>query len=165
MAKQPRWKLIAQLGDVHPIDFGGLFVYVDLTGVYPPEAERLFTPDGDVMVWEIRRFVLENLKLVQDGDNTYLVPSRFDETGLWPYPVSHYDQWFHDGLADLADTIDSTVDALRQAFVSPDPLMRVWAWQAVGDYHGWVNLDAYPQTYEKRSQLPRRIRRPRKDVR
>lgn len=39
--KQPRWKLVAQLGDVHPIDYGGYFVYRDTTGVYEEEAEVL----------------------------------------------------------------------------------------------------------------------------
>jgi hypothetical protein len=157
--KQPRWKLIAQLGDVNPVEYGGLFVYVDTTGNYPPEAEKLFSPDGDVKVWETRRFILEDLKFVQDGTDTYLVPARFDETGLWPYPASHYDEWFHKDLASVATYVDMRVDELEDAFVSPNPVIRARAWEALGDYHGWDNLDSYPVTYEKRSQLPRRFKR------
>ena len=43
--KQPKWKLIAQLGDVNPIDYGGYFIYEDETGVYPPEGEKLLIID------------------------------------------------------------------------------------------------------------------------
>ena len=53
---QPQWKLVAQLGDVHPIDYGGCFVYVDETGVYDPEMEILDSPDNDNGTWTIHRF-------------------------------------------------------------------------------------------------------------
>jgi hypothetical protein len=46
MANQPRWKFVANLGDVNPLDYGGLFVYVDETGIYPPEMERV-EPDSE----------------------------------------------------------------------------------------------------------------------
>lgn len=159
MTNQPKWKRVAQLGDVNPVEYGGLFVYVDTTGVYPPEAEKLFAPDGDIKVWQSHRFVLENLKLVRDGDNTYLVPARFDESGLWPYPARHYDEWFHKDLASVADYISSDVEELRLAFISDDPRSRAWAWEAIGAYHGFDNLDSYPVTYTKRSELPARFKK------
>ncbi len=42
---QPKWKLLANLGDANPIDYGGYFVYRDETGVYRDEAEKLISPD------------------------------------------------------------------------------------------------------------------------
>lgn len=47
MTKQPEWKLVAQLGDASPIDYGGYFIYEDATGVYQPEAEILQEPSDD----------------------------------------------------------------------------------------------------------------------
>ena len=44
---QPVWSCIANLGDVNPIDYGGYFVYIDTTGVYPPEAELLIAPSDN----------------------------------------------------------------------------------------------------------------------
>ena len=42
---QPKWKLLANLGDANPIDYCGYFVYRDETGVYRDEAEKLISPD------------------------------------------------------------------------------------------------------------------------
>jgi hypothetical protein len=39
MTNQPEWECVANLGDADPITYGGLLVYIDKTGVYPPEVE------------------------------------------------------------------------------------------------------------------------------
>lgn len=44
---QPKWKFVANLGDVSWADYGGLFVFRDLTGVYDPEMEYLEPPTDD----------------------------------------------------------------------------------------------------------------------
>lgn len=36
---QPKWKLIANIGDASPFEHGGQFIFKDLTGKYPPELE------------------------------------------------------------------------------------------------------------------------------
>ena len=43
---QPKWKCIGHIGDVDPIAYGGGFVYVDETGIYPPEL-TYFEPASD----------------------------------------------------------------------------------------------------------------------
>lgn len=52
---QPQWKYIDNLGDRHPIDHGGKFVYVDETGVYEPEVEILEQPSEEDFAASERR--------------------------------------------------------------------------------------------------------------
>lgn len=82
MTNQPVWKLLANLGDVNPVDHGGLFVYQDLTGVYPEECEKLVSP--------------------------------------------------------------------------ADPIERARAYESIGDYHGFDNLDSYPLIFSNRSDVTAR---------
>lgn len=156
MTKQPIWKQVVQLGDVNPLDYGGLFVYVDETGVYPPEMERVqsadVSEDGDITEWETRRVVLENLKLVTDDIGVYLVTARFD-VDCYARPIAPYDEWFHKDLASVASYVDSTVEEMRANLTSDDPVSRATAWRAIGDYHGWDNLDAYPNKWTERAEL------------
>lgn len=42
MTNQPSWKLLTNLGDVTPLEYGGAFLLVDETGVY----------DSELVVWE-----------------------------------------------------------------------------------------------------------------
>lgn len=153
---QPVWKLVAQLGDVNPIDYGGLFVYVDTTGVYPPEAEKLMEPieDNGVTKWEVYRFILENLKAVEHEGRTLLIPARYDPS--WPHPIERYDEWFNSDLESVSSYVGQVVNELRQSLVADDPAKRALAWQAIGDYHGWDNLDSYPLTYTSEAEIRER---------
>lgn len=151
MTKQPKWKLLANLGDVNPIEYGGYFVYVDETGAYDAEAERLEPPMDDVdeddpsARWEVRRICLDRCKLVEDDDHrVYVVPVRYDAS--WPYPVSRYAEWFTEALASIAEFVDTTVSDLRTNLCSEEPVRRALAYQAIYDYHGWDNGDSYPLT-------------------
>ena len=85
---QPVWKLLANIGDVHPIEYGGYFVFVDETGVYPPEAELLISPDSDDAPegWVAYRFILDPCTYV-DGilsDNHFHpeLPAWFADAGV-----------------------------------------------------------------------------------
>ena len=95
---QPKWKKIANLGDVNPLDHGGLFVLIDETGVYPPEMERLEPPcdDDPEGQYEVFRVVLERQKEVREGNTIYLVPVGYQPD--WPHPVSEYPEWYVDSL-------------------------------------------------------------------
>jgi hypothetical protein len=165
MTNQPKWRKVANLGDVNPIDYGGLFVYRDTTGVYTEEAERLEAPDSDDTdqhgPWIVHRFCLDRCQIIRETDgNTdtiYLVPARY--TADWPHPVHAYDQWFHQDLDKVASFIGTDLETLRGWFCSADPLERALAYQAIGDYHGFENLDSYPLTFHKRSEVTRRYRR------
>ena len=153
--RQPNWELVANLGDVNPLDYGGYFVYRDTTGVYAEEAEKLFVLDAVYHEsFTVYRFSLDRLKQVRDGENLYLVPVRFDAS--WPYPVSHYDEWFHKDLNSIAKSTGQTVQELREAFCSEDARVRAFAYEAIGDYHGYENLDGYPLTFTNRTEVEAR---------
>ena len=135
---QPVWEFVANIGDASPIEHGGLFVYRDKTGVYPPEMERCDPMlDGTI---EIRRAVLEPCTFI-DG---ILSNNKFH-----PQLVA----WFAgdrnnptEALRAMADTMDRTVDEYVALFTSDCPLERAEAWRDVGDFFGWDNLDSYPHT-------------------
>jgi hypothetical protein len=146
---QPTWKLLQNLGDVNPIDYGGYFVFTDETGVYSPEAELLISPDEepaeDDPQYMIYRFSLDRFKTIEDEEThtIYLIPYRYN-VDEWPYPASRYDEWFHKDLASVARFIGSTVEEMRSDLCSEDPLSRAHAYRAIGDYHGFENFDGYP---------------------
>ena len=149
--RQPTWELIANLGDVNPLDYGGYFVYRDTTGVYPEEAEKLFCPDesaGDGFI--VYRFPLDRLKIVAG----YLVPLRYDAS--WPNPLAQYDEWFNEDLYRVAKYVDMSVQELRDAFCSEDAKIRARAYEAIGDYHGYENLDSYPLSFTNRTEVEAR---------
>ena len=152
--RQPEWKFIANLGDASPLDYGGYFVYRDKTGVYEEEAELLIVDneEDENSTYTIYRVMLERSKLV-DG---YLVPFKYDRS--WPHPLERYDEWFHKDLEDVASNIGATKEELERAFASANPLERAHAYRAVGDYHGWDNLDSYPLTGLTRKDVEERYR-------
>lgn len=152
--KQPEWELIANLGDVHPLDYGGYFIYRDKTGVYPEEAELLILEDDsdENSTYTIYRTGLDRLKLVKG----YLVPEKYDKG--WPHPVERYDEWFHKDLEGVASFIGIDKKDLEAAFTSKDPLIRADAYQAIGDYHGWDNLDGGPLTGVTRDEAEERYK-------
>jgi hypothetical protein len=149
---QPDWEFIANLGDANPLTYGGYFVYRDRTGKYGEEAELLVVDEGrgGRYVYSVYRFGVDQLKLV-DG---YLVSPAY--TPDWPYPIEKHDAWFHEKLGDVAEHIGVTKEELEKAFISTNPLARAEAYRAVGDYHGWENLDAYPLTNLSRAVVEKR---------
>ena len=154
---QPKWELVANLGDANPIDYGGYFVYRDTTGVYPAEAERLDSPESDNGEWTVRRVCLDRLELAYDMfERKLLVPFGFSERTDLPHPIARYNEWFADGLESVANYVGMSLDELRNGFCSEDPVERAFAYQAVGDYHGWENLDSYPLTFANRSEVEAR---------
>lgn len=150
--RQPKWEMIANLGDVSPLDYGGYFVYRDTTGVYPAEAELLVVDDeGDEdSTYTAYRVVLDRLKLV-DG---YLVPLAYDPS--WSHPLERYDEWFHKELEAVASSIGSTKESLEALFTSDELAARALAYRAVGEYHGWDNFDDSPMTGMTRAEAKKR---------
>jgi hypothetical protein len=138
VTQQPEWKLVGQLGDKHPIEYGGLFVFVDKTGVYRPEAEKLIAPEDHIELeagkWEVRRFILE--------DCTYIAGVLSDNKYHKDHPA-----WFAEDLAKLTSFSGQTKKDLIDMFLSPEPCVRALAWELVGEYWGWDNLDSYPDYY------------------
>lgn len=132
MSNQPKWKLVANLGDVNPLDYGGYFVYVDETGVYDPEAELLVEPSDDKYL--VYRFPLERCHLIDAidksvGDNKY-------------HP--RLTAWFSDSLASIAESAD--IPDIAKLLCSENPIDLAEAYHVIGNYHGFENLDSYPLT-------------------
>jgi len=112
--------IIANLGDVNYIDYGGLLV---VNTEYGPQGVYIEAPESDEGQWEIFRFDLDK-------------PSE--------------DEWFMDDLESVGSFIGSSADELREAFMSEDVKERAWAYESVGSYHGFNNLDGYPLTLDYR---------------
>lgn len=141
MTNQPKWKLVAQLGDVHPIDYGGYFVYEDETGVYAPEVEFLVAPDDDSGEWTAYRFSLEPCTFI----NGVLSDNKF-----------HPDKpaWFADKIGKVAECSGQPdIDAFISSLTGDNIEDKAWAWRAIGEYHGFENLDNYPLTLKTRKDV------------
>lgn len=130
--KQPVWKLIDQLGDVNPLEYGGYFIYEDTTGVYAPEGEKLAVVGENGPTHTAWRFPLDKCHFTKDGA---LGDNKF-----------HPDLsvWFNDGLQAVAGFICAKLEDLKADFCSDDILARARAYEAIGEYHGFDNLDSYP---------------------
>lgn len=143
-ARQPVWELVANLGDAAPLDHGGLFVYRDASGVYPPEMERceqVTEEDGSPL--ELRRVCLERCTYTVEG-----VPAPFESpVGVLSDNRFHpgLAAWFAGDLGAVASYVGAPVAELRAGFCSDDPVTRAEAYRAVLDYHGWENGDSYPR--------------------
>lgn len=140
-SKQPVWEYITNLGDVHPIDHGGYFVLKDKTGVYTPEAIKLipdYDPDydDDCNKWTIYRFILEKCTYI----NNVLSDNKFHPN----YPV-----WFstETKLNDMASFNGMSRIELINNFISNNIIDNAIAWEIVGDYFGYYELDNYPQHF------------------
>lgn len=147
--QQPVWKCIANLGDRSPIEYGGFFVYVDETGVYPPEVELLEAPDSDDSgdPWVLYRFILDRCTLSPAG---ILSDNKF-------HP--EISAWFADDLPRVADCVDYPIDELMADLCSSDPLKLAPAYRAIGEYHGFENFDSYPQSFKNRFRIERFARK------
>lgn len=165
MSNQPKWKLIANLGDVNPVDYGGYFVFVDETGVYPPEAEYLevdesaFDFDDDEKGKRtVYRVILEKCTF-QNGvlsDNPFHPnhPAWFfsteEEKKARPQD-SH--------LGNVAEFIGTDEEELIEQFCSDDPIERAQAYRAVAEYYGWNNFDDYPLEFTNRKEVEARYKK------
>lgn len=143
MDKQPVWKIVGQLGDVNPTEHGGLWVFIDETGAYAPEAE-LLQIDDETRRGIVYRFILEDCTFA----NGILSDNRFHPS----HPA-----WFADSLEKIASYVGESTEALRGLLLSNDPLHRARAWEAIGSYHGFENLDSYPLEMS-RTELKARYR-------
>lgn len=128
---QPIWRCIAQLGDASPTEYDGHWVFIDETGVYPPEAEVLFVDEEGERPAYAYRYPLEKCYW-NDGvlsDNKY-----------------HKDHpaWFADDLDRVSGYADWDHDNMIDALCGDDPLLCARAYYDIGTYHGFDNLDQYP---------------------
>jgi hypothetical protein len=132
---QPEWKFVSNLGDVNFIEYGGYFVYTDLTGVYDAEAEYLMVPGEepkpDDPCNKIYRFKLDRCTYI----NGVLSDNRFHK---------EHPAWFAKDISSIARCSSLSVKALIHMLTSDNILERASAYQMIGEYHGLENMDNYP---------------------
>lgn len=148
MTTQPKWKQVGTVGDIHFVEYNGGPVFVDETGIYPPELEyvqNMPEPDNDAFVY---RIVLDNLTMSPAG---HLIPAKYDAS--WPHPIEDYTEWFDKDLDSVASFVGLPVSDLIQSLTSDKPVARAWAFEALASYHGWENFDSYPLHFTSREEL------------
>jgi hypothetical protein len=133
MTNQPVWKRVAQLGDQHPREHGGYWVFVDTTSVYAPEGEFLEVPDDETSPRKAYRFSLE-LCTFQDG---VLSDNKFHPD----HPA-----WFAKYIESIARNSGMKELDLINLFCSKDPIERAEAYRAIIGNFGPFELDQYPLT-------------------
>lgn len=132
MTNQPVWKRVAQLGDRDPRQHGGYWVFVDETGVYPPEAELLVIDEDEAGT--AYRFILEPCTFI----NGILSDNQF-------HP--ELPAWFADKIDAVASTNGLKTEDLIAFFCSNEPISRALAWKAVADHYGAFEMDQYPRRF------------------
>lgn len=125
-----QYKVIANLGDRHPIDYGGFIVYVLRSkGQDYLEAEFWHEPETERSKYVVYSFGIAD-NVLEDLD--------------W------VDNW-----EEVAETSGAELGDLRKMAFSEDPLERANVYRMVAEYHGWDNLDSYPPAITRR-ELERR---------
>lgn len=139
------WKCVANLGDKHPLDHGGLFVMIDTTGEYDPVIESIQPVECNGLVeWERHWVSLDKCYYTNQviSDNKY-----------------HLDcpAWFADSLQAVCESAGMGIekDGLIALLCSDDPVQRAQGYRMVLDYHGWSNGDPYPYMMNRREAKER----------
>ena len=139
-------KFIGNTGDVNWLQYGGTLimkdtdgslrgVHVDPYGINTGEAEDEYDP---CMKWEVSIFCIDKLELTEDNKLVC--------------PVSKTEEWFSDekSLESIASCIGGSTEDLKAAFTSDDPIRLARAYDDVGSYHGYNNLDTCPDYYTRK---------------
>lgn len=146
------WRVLANLGDVDPIECGGFFV------LHPPEREGSLTEieileeptqdppyDGepDTRVWTVYRLLNDRIFRLTDKDPEYPAGALGDNV-YHPYLAV----WFSDKVPEVARFIGYADDGeeLRDLLCSADPIDRAAGYQSLVAYFGPYEFDQYPRT-------------------
>lgn len=170
---QPEWEFVDNLGDVNPIEHGGLFIFRDKTGVYDPEMMQLesvggdteseYNEHGEIVVegdeqWEVRRAVIKPCTYINGilSEN----PSHPDKPAWFANTPAMQKKRPQDGtnLANICGSMDVEEQELIRMFCSDDIVERAFAWRMVGDYHGWENLGGDLIEYDDRRELEEHLK-------
>lgn len=146
-----RKRFLENLGDASPLDHGGVFVYGpspdDRDGSVECWDEPIGT-DGERDVYKVYRFDLERYKMVRVGDSLYMVPFAYRED--WPYPAALYRPWFVTCDGGLGALCDGDPQEVEEDLCSADPVARAQVYRMIGEYHGFENLDSYPEEFSRK---------------
>lgn len=152
MTNQPDWTLVCAT------DYSAL--YTDSTGVYSPEfaIAQEFTSEHGTTRWSVYRFPCDRLVKIEHDDTeggetrVYYVTetiARGYSAGTLPHPISSYREWFLQDLARVASLVGSTREDMLSDLCSDDPQRVASAYESIGGYHGFDNLDGYPSEWNE----------------
>jgi hypothetical protein len=124
--KQPKWKIVGHVGDVDPISYGGGFVFIDETGIYPPEL-AWFEPATDEE-WHEKgeESKLEYFRVVLEKDS-----SR---------------EWWYSRLNEITSFLGVSLEELQTAAKSENPLTLAQLYSSLIAFYGAEEFDSYPVT-------------------
>ena len=146
MSAQPDWEIVTSTDSTA--------LYRDKTGVYPPELmvaeenDDVDEEDIEATAAHVYRFPLDRSWKVIDGDDASYVTSQDPaRTSELPHPLRSYEPWFVSSLGSIADSIGSTLTEIVDALCSDDMNKLAWAYEAIGNYHGFINFDESPEEW------------------
>ena len=131
--QQPKLLFVTNLGDSHPLDHGGAFLFCDTTGVYPPELVIFEGFEDD------KRGAKVSVSVIQCEKCTY-------ENGVLsdnPFHPTHA-AWYADKLDSVCSTCDVDKDEMISFLCSEDVGKRGLAYQTLVSYFGAYEFDQYP---------------------
>jgi hypothetical protein len=145
---QPKWKYVDNLGDEHPLEHGGYFIFEDTTGVYPPEAEIYDPEDGKAYRFMLDPLVFVHVEFGGEKSDRLLVRhiwDMFNSRDERPrYSMLSYNEWFTETalLLDEQQVLGDT--SVISLLTSDNILERAMGYREIGEYWGYDNLDGYP---------------------
>lgn len=119
-------------------------VFVDETGVYPPEMVLAQEADDEGKKFVVYRFPLERFKVVKRAGTNFLVDDAWRPD--WPHNTASYEPWFLNDLDAVASSAGRTKADIIKDLVDADPMRRSRAYQDIGGHFGFDNFDNYPGT-------------------
>lgn len=131
MSEQPKFKCVAQLGDMDPVTHGGAWLLTDTTGTYPDELE-MFMPYFDEPYGHVYRFACESCTYENGvlSDNEY-------------HP--EHPAWFAGDMDRIARFVGlDSAESLISDLCGSDAVDRARSYMAIVDYHGIENFDCDP---------------------
>ena len=141
------WKCIAQLGDVSPIDHGGLWVMVDKTGANDPMIEILDVHDLD------NDTVLRECALTCIDRCTYIDGVLSDNEF---HPTSP--AWFSEDIDHVSNCCGyRNKFELIKLLCSADPIDRAMGYRDLISYYGIDNFGGYEMREMTRSECKKKF--------
>lgn len=134
MSKQEKWRVVA-------VDDSSC-VFVDDNGSDNSVMEVVEDlPIGKTLY----RFNIDRLTTYQGCLVTcHIAALAQDPKGL-PHPIEKYNEWFFDSLEKVGTFVSLELAEIVALLCHEDPIQRSIAYRAIGDYHGFLNLDHYPE--------------------
>lgn len=140
--------VLANLGDGDTLDAGSLFVYSDGSAELV-QVDNDYLDDDRSFTYTVYRWDCDRCTFI----NGILSANRYDPDHSAWFAPSDAEMKARpqdgNGLRDIANFVGMTTRELRTLLCSDDVLKRAVAYNAIGRYHGYDNLDSDPLTFNR----------------